>query len=70
MKTLSGRPRPGDDDARLVGGQVTALFGIANTLALSVFERPHEFGLLRAVRLSRGQVRSTVRGCGRWATIE
>ncbi len=28
---------------------VIALFGIANTLALSVFERTREFGLLRAV---------------------
>ena len=40
---------------------VIALFGIANTLALSVFERTKEFGLLRAVGMSRSQVRSTVR---------
>jgi putative ABC transport system permease protein len=40
---------------------VIALFGIANTLALSVFERTKEFGLLRAVGMSRTQVRSTVR---------
>ncbi len=40
---------------------VIALFGIANTLALSVYERTREFGLLRAVGMSRAQVRSTVR---------
>ena len=40
---------------------VIALFGIANTLALSVYERTREFGLLRAVGMSRKQVRSTVR---------
>jgi putative ABC transport system permease protein len=40
---------------------VIALFGIANTLALSVLERSREIGVLRAVGMSRAQVRSTVR---------
>jgi putative ABC transport system permease protein len=40
---------------------VIAFFGIANTLALSVYERTREFGLLRAVGMHRAQVRSTVR---------
>ena len=40
---------------------VIALLGITNTLALSIFERTRELGLLRAVGMSRSQVRSTVR---------
>ncbi|MET1002012.1 MAG: FtsX-like permease family protein [Acidimicrobiia bacterium] len=40
---------------------VIALIGIANTLALSIYERRRELGLLRAVGMSRSQVRSSVR---------
>jgi putative ABC transport system permease protein len=38
-----------------------ALLGIANTLALSIVERTREIGLLRAVGMSRRQVRHMVR---------
>jgi putative ABC transport system permease protein len=38
-----------------------ALLGIGNTLALSVLERTHELGLLRAVGMTRRQLRSTIR---------
>ncbi|HZG95422.1 MAG TPA: FtsX-like permease family protein [Mycobacteriales bacterium] len=40
---------------------VIAVLGIVNTLALSVYERTREIGLVRAVGLSRRQLRSTVR---------
>jgi putative ABC transport system permease protein len=40
---------------------IIAIFGIANTLSLSIYERTRELGLLRAVGASRSQVRSTVR---------
>jgi putative ABC transport system permease protein len=40
---------------------VISLFGIANTLALSIHERTRELGMLRAIGMSRRQVRSMIR---------
>lgn len=37
-----------------------ALFGIANTLSLSVFERTRESAMMRAIGLTRGQLRGTL----------
>ena len=40
---------------------VISLFGIANSLFLSIHERTREFGLLRAIGATRAQVRRVVR---------
>jgi putative ABC transport system permease protein len=40
---------------------IISLFGIANTLALSIHERTRELGMLRAVGMSRRQVRRLIR---------
>jgi putative ABC transport system permease protein len=40
---------------------IVSLFGIVNTLALSIHERTRELGMLRAVGMSRRQVRTMVR---------
>jgi putative ABC transport system permease protein len=40
---------------------IISLFGIVNTLALSTFERTRELGTLRALGMSRRQIRRMVR---------
>ena len=47
--------------ALLAMSVVISLFGIANSLFLSIHERTREFGLLRAVGATRSQVRQMVR---------
>jgi putative ABC transport system permease protein len=47
--------------ALLLFAVIIALFGVMNTLYLSIYERTRELGLLRAVGLTRRQTRSMVR---------
>ncbi len=47
--------------ALLLFAIVISLFGIANTLALSIHERTRELGMLRAIGMSRRQVRTMIR---------
>jgi putative ABC transport system permease protein len=47
--------------AILTLSEIIAILGIINTLALSVYERTRELGLLRVVGMSRRQVRRMVR---------
>lgn len=40
---------------------LVSLFGIVNTLILSIYERTHELGMLRAIGASRRQIRQMIR---------
>jgi putative ABC transport system permease protein len=48
--------------ALLLLAEIIAVLGIVNTLALSVYERTRELGLLRSIGTSRRQIRRMVRG--------
>lgn len=48
--------------ALLLLAEIIAVLGIINTLALSVFERTRELGLLRTVGMTRRQMRRMIRG--------
>ena len=40
---------------------IVSLFGIVNTLFLSIYERTHELGMMRAIGASRRQIRQMIR---------
>jgi putative ABC transport system permease protein len=40
---------------------LVSLFGIVNTLVLSIYERTHELGMMRAIGTSRAQIRQMIR---------
>ena len=40
---------------------IVSLFGIVNTLVLSIYERTHELGMMRAIGTSRRQIREMIR---------
>jgi putative ABC transport system permease protein len=48
-------------DVLLALAVIVSLFGLANTLVLSTFERTREIGMLRAVGMTRRQIRRMVR---------
>ena len=65
-RTRSRRPRDIDSMLAifyvlLALAVIVSLFGIVNTLVLSTFERTRELGMLRAVGMSKRQVRRMVR---------
>jgi putative ABC transport system permease protein len=41
-------------------GLLIAAFGVINTLLISVFEQSYEFGLLRTIAATRGQIRKVI----------